>query len=48
MGWGRVQEAFEREQEITPSTEEADSEEIQGKNISLITILQMSTLNSNS
>lgn len=48
MGWGRVQEAFEREQEITPSTEEADSEEIQGKDISLITILQMSTLKTNS
>lgn len=29
MGWGRVQEAFEREEDITPSTEEADSEEIQ-------------------
>lgn len=39
MGWLRVQEAFEKEEEIAPSTEEDGSEELQGKDISLITIL---------
>lgn len=38
MGWLRVQEAFEKEEEMAPSTEEDGSEEL-GKDISLITIL---------
>ena len=47
MGWLRVQEALEKEEEIAPSTEEDGSEEL-GKDISLITILQMSIINRNS
>lgn len=38
MGWLRVQETFEKEEEIAPSTEEDGSEE-SGKDISLITKL---------
>ena len=38
MGWLRVQEALEKEEEIAPSTEEDGSEEL-GKDISLLTIL---------
>ena len=47
MGWLRVQEALEKEEEIAPSTKEDGSEEL-GKDISLITILQMSIINRNS
>lgn len=39
MGWLGAQEALEKEEEIAPSTEEDGSEELQGKDILLITIL---------